>query len=485
MKLTISRINKGLLFFVLLGTFFLILYKALFIPITHDEVATLYLVRDSSFSDILFYTDPDQNNHILNSLLTKISIQIFDIHLWSIRLPNLLFFSFFSIGVWRIVKGIFGFKSYFVVAAGLIFVANPYMLDFLSLCRGYGMSIALTTLSISFLLSFYKTKNIKYTHLTLITACLASYANFSLVYFLAATIFILALGVFLNKNELEGKILKNTTILIFTFLAYAALVAIPLKVILTTNQMIYWESDGFLENTLFPLVENSLSGSKTLFLQEYYAVGVGVIIIIVLGTLYILRRVFNSENRKLLIQKPIFVSTTLLIATIAINLFHCYVLGAPFLNGRIAIFYHPLFMFMLLSIINLPSWNYSHNIKLTLSIITITLTSIHFSQTWKKDVFREWYYDATTYEVIAYLDAIREGKTITIDTHWLFNPAFRFHIEYDNINWLKLKYYNKEILPNTNSDYYYIMWDEEYKIESNFKSVLRFQTGGTLMSRIQ
>ena len=307
MKIATSHVNKILLFIVLAGTFCLILYKALFIPITHDEVATLYLVRDSSFSDILFYTNPDQNNHILNSLLTKISIQIFDIHLWSIRLPNLLFFSFFSIGVWRIVKEIYGFKSYFAVAAGLIFVANPYMLDFLSLSRGYGMSVGLATFSLSYLISFYKHKNLKYAHFTLIAACLASYANFTLIYFLAAILIMITLGIYLYRKEFKGILLKNILALVFFLLGYIALITIPLSVIFSTNQMIYWESDGFIQNTLHPLIVNSLSGSQRIIFTNTYLVAAGVIILFIIGNAFVIKNLFQLKKHALLFTNPLFI----------------------------------------------------------------------------------------------------------------------------------------------------------------------------------
>lgn len=480
MKLTASQFNRLGIGLILIGAFCTIIYKAIVLPITHDEVATLYLVRDSSFSDVLFYSNQDQNNHILNSILTKLSINIFDIQLWSIRLPNLFFFSFFAIGVWRIVKEIFGFSSFFIIPAAAIFVANPYMLDFFSLCRGYGMSLALTTLSISYLLSLFKHKKIRYTYSMLITACFASYANFTLLYFLAAIISVIIVALFIYRKAFKGEILKTSIGLSLVLTCYTLLIIIPLSIILSTNQMIYWSSDGFLENTLFPLLHNSLSGSKTLFLQSSTAVGIGVILIIIISVFYILKKTIVEKNL-LVFSNPIFPSALLLTLTIGINLFHCYVLNAPFLNGRLAVFYHPLFMILFLSFIKTLTPKNLIPIKISLSILTLILTCIHFTQVWKKDNFREWYYDASTYKVINHINAVRNGKQISIDTHWLFNPAFRFHIEFDEIDWLSLRYYNKEILPETNSDYYYIMWDEKQKIEHNFKVAVEYPTGGSLM----
>ncbi|MCH2231977.1 MAG: hypothetical protein MK105_16695 [Crocinitomicaceae bacterium] len=481
MKLLRPQFNRLVTGLILFAVFCTVLYKAIQIPITHDEVATLYRARDSSFSDLLFYTNHDQNNHILNSILTKVSINIFDIHLWSIRLPNILFFLIFAVGVWRIVKLIFGFSSFFIIPATAIFIANPYILDFFSLCRGYGMSLALSTLSISFLLAFFERKNLNFAHLALIFACLASYANFTLVYFLFSVLSIIPLGFIIYRRQFGSRLIKFLIIQSIIIIGYGALVFIPLNIILSTNQMIYWESDGFIENTLLPLLSNSLSGSKTLFLQSSIAVAVGVIAIITFSITYILIKISKSSNHEALFQNPIFASTILLISTILINLFHCYVLDAPFLNGRLAIFYHPLFIVVFLSTIRLISLKEYYSLKTFSSGIILVLTIMHFTQVWRKDIFREWYYDATTYKVLNHLNSIRNNEHITIDSHWLFNPALRFHIEFDPIDWLTLKPYNKEILPNTDSKFYYIMWDEKHKIEQNFRTEVDYQTGGCLM----
>jgi 4-amino-4-deoxy-L-arabinose transferase-like glycosyltransferase len=84
--------------------FSLICYKSFTVPITHDEAWTVLRYLDESAWDIMMYPDSWPNNHILNTLLAKASAGIFGVHDWSVRLPNLLFYWFFAVGVFRFLK---------------------------------------------------------------------------------------------------------------------------------------------------------------------------------------------------------------------------------------------------------------------------------------------------------------------------------------------------------------------------------------------
>ena len=80
-------------FFLILFSF--ILYKAVHLPITHDEFASSVYYPAFGVWEIMMYPDYWPNNHILNTLLVKLSESVFGIEPWSVRLPNLLAFIFF------------------------------------------------------------------------------------------------------------------------------------------------------------------------------------------------------------------------------------------------------------------------------------------------------------------------------------------------------------------------------------------------------
>ncbi len=141
-------------FIVLLATVFvLLLYKALKLPVTNDEVpAAINYIHHTPWQ-IMMFVDHEPNNHILNTLLVKLSVSLFGNKQLILRLPTLLSFLVYGIGIFRINKQILKIDSIFFLPAALFFVSNPYLLDYFGLSRGYGLACALTTLSVSFLIT--------------------------------------------------------------------------------------------------------------------------------------------------------------------------------------------------------------------------------------------------------------------------------------------------------------------------------------------
>lgn len=139
-------------FIVFLCLFLYVIAKAINYPITHDEAGTVFQYVDYkpySIWNIMFWYHPLGNNHILNTLLTKLSVAIFGMKIWSLRLPNILSFLVFFYFSYQLVKTYIK-QDALRFAALLLLCCHPFMLDFFALCRGYGMSLAFLMGTISF-----------------------------------------------------------------------------------------------------------------------------------------------------------------------------------------------------------------------------------------------------------------------------------------------------------------------------------------------
>lgn len=215
-------------FISLFGILFLIiLYKVINVPVSTDESPTVFFYSNFSFWDIMMYPDNIPNNHILNTLFAKCSMIIFGKEQWAIRLPNLLSFIVFGVGVFRILKLVLKPGSYFFLPAAILFI-NPYWLDFFGLCRGYGISSTLVTISVAFMLEAYMFRKPKFIWYSLIASILASYANFSvLVFWVAVTAMVWFYFFIENKKNLK-KVIKPSFIIFFISVAYLALIIIPI-----------------------------------------------------------------------------------------------------------------------------------------------------------------------------------------------------------------------------------------------------------------
>lgn len=113
--------------------------RGMYLPLMHDEIATFYFYVQSG---VIFPPEAhyDANNHVLNSLLSHWSYQIFGSSPLAIRLPNVLSFALYFFAV----KGIAGrieqvvFRWSFLLSVTMSY----FIFEYFSETRGYGISMA-------------------------------------------------------------------------------------------------------------------------------------------------------------------------------------------------------------------------------------------------------------------------------------------------------------------------------------------------------
>ena len=110
------------------------------LSITHDEGLTYLHHVTASYWEIITYGNPwPSNNHLLNSLLAKVGGAVFGLSEASMRWPALLGHGLFLVSTYRICRLFLHGKKR---AIGFLFIAlNPYVLDFFSCSRGYGLGL--------------------------------------------------------------------------------------------------------------------------------------------------------------------------------------------------------------------------------------------------------------------------------------------------------------------------------------------------------
>jgi hypothetical protein len=344
------------------------------------------------------------------------------------------------------------------LAAAILFV-NPFLLDFFGLSRGYGISCALLTLSLSFLISGYKQGRNRDIWISLIIAMLASYANFTLLVFWAAST-ILVIIYFLNQNQWKFRpSLKPLMLIGIISFAYLALIIVPIIKMQSTNEFQYWTSQGFYKETILSLIHNWKYDSAILLgiNSTVISVFIGLILTFNLGYLFLRRK-----STSVIFSSPVFVATMLLLITVLITLTQSILLKTPELSGRTALFIYPLFSAALVAIIGLiPDRNIFVNKIFPISLTLLCLINLTSRVTLKS--VKEWSYDQSNLEVANYLKEIANDKRVSLKTSWFFNPSFTFYSETGKIPWIELHPYDKNIDVNTSAEYYYV-FAEEYKI---------------------
>ncbi|MEO8761919.1 MAG: hypothetical protein ABI388_10655, partial [Bacteroidia bacterium] len=146
-----------------------------------------------------FYSNTDANNHVLNSFLSNVCFHLFGSSPFSLRLPNLLGYLILIFATYKISKHVQQVGSKIFITTALLF--SFHWLSFFSACRGYGLSMALLTMSIAALLDYINnTSNRKLFVVTLLLFQLAMSANLILIIVVALLSVILLIIQLANKK---------------------------------------------------------------------------------------------------------------------------------------------------------------------------------------------------------------------------------------------------------------------------------------------
>ena len=461
-----------------------IAYKVFHIPITHDETATSLHYASFSVWEIMMFPDNWPSNHIFNSLSTKFFINIFGIEQWAVRLPSLLSFIVLFAGVIRLLKILFKNNSVFIIPAASLFLVNSYYLDFFGLTRGYAMASALMTLAISYLFSAFFNNKERAIWIAFGLSIWASYANFTLLVFWVAMVAICTLFFFYTYEKAFKKIIKKIALMAFLSFAYFALIFVPLRKMTSTNQFKFWSSKGFFKDTIVSLIDHWGYNVKLPLGISGIGAGRGLVIFVGLLFVIVLLRFFKTGWNWNNFRKPLTISLFILLLTAAINILQCTILHTPNLSGRTALFFYPLFMITIVSLLAELDEKFKNKYFKTLfAILLFVLPVLRVSKTYSPNYVREWWYDENNLQVMDFLQQQPHEGVITLETHWMFHPSFKFYNKTGKTPFIKLYPYHKELKSDTDAQYYYVFEKDVKKLEKHYQKIKKFGWDRWLLKR--
>ena len=156
--------------------------RAALVPLTYDEAATYLRYIPAGFLPVFKFDVA--TNHFLNTLLTKLFYLVGGDSELVLRMPNLIGYGMymgFSLSILRRL----GHRT--IAFAGFMLLnLNPYLLDYFSLSRGYGLSLGFLMGAIFFLFKFLTRVRTgaaagRELSAALLFGCAAVMANFSLL----------------------------------------------------------------------------------------------------------------------------------------------------------------------------------------------------------------------------------------------------------------------------------------------------------------
>ncbi|MES2591365.1 MAG: hypothetical protein V4608_05740 [Bacteroidota bacterium] len=462
MQLPSSTRNKYvtyLLFILGAFIFFYTVIRAQLLSITWDEAYSyLQFVRHK----ILIpekYEAMDANNHVLNTWLNIQSTKFLGVSEFVLRLPSLfghLLFLFFS---YKIVRN-FENKA-LLLASFLIINLNPYLLDFFSLSRGYGLSIGLMMASIYYLYVFItKEYKIKYAVYTTMYGMLATVANFVALNYIVVATGLLLLLMFVNAVQAnvswKGRTIQfiRSAALPCIILMFSLWVLVPIALKLKdSGALFYGGNTGFWKDTVGTIVDRSLYEVGYNYWFQRVLKGL-VVLSLLMAACFVVINFFKKQFTN--IHVFICVLILLLGLTVLSTIVQHYWFGTLYLIDRTALFFILLFNLLFVFLIN--EWGAKNKLLPLIGYAAGGLAVCHFVMAMNFTYVLEWKSNADVKQMIADLENVKsipvEADNVSIGMPLAFSQSVNFYRAVAHRNWINTAEPTKEV--NFLNDYLYL-----------------------------
>lgn len=351
--------------------FIYLILRAIYVEPLHDEIATLFHYIDYGKifgKDIIL----DANNHLLNSVLSKICYSIFGDHLWAIRLPNVLSFILYFYAIYKLATLLkSSFLKYILILSA---TCIPYILDYFAYSRGYGLSMAFLVFSIYKVIQLNKNYTTWNMLLFASSSVLAIYSNLNII--LVSMIAFLIIGIKLIRDyQLEKSIssLKSyATISVITLLAlsYAIIFAYLLK---QNGALYYGNLDGLWLTTGATLSKYCLNTDW---------IGIKYILsVFILGFVCHFIWIWKKDGFESLLENPAAILILLLLGNLVAIELMALILHMNYPEDRVGM--HLVILFILITIFILDEYLLLRWISIVLlcfPILTVKGFNLHTSQ---------------------------------------------------------------------------------------------------------
>lgn len=482
------KLENRILYAILAMTGLYVAIRAWLLPITVDEASTaLMQVPRRVVDTLLFETDNTPNNHILNTLLIKITTGMFGWHQFVVRIPVLLgalLYGWASLQLVRAISPSFRVR----LLALLLMLGNPYLLEFFSFARGYGLAAGLMTMAIWQAWRFFSLNEWKPLRNAGLFAGLAVYANFTLLIFCVPFIVLLFWACW-QLNPSRAGFWKKAKPLAITTLVFMVLLYTPLARVAKSHDIATWNAlDSCFESVKqfigASVHHNAYLGRQTdLWLTWFAIIGALASGIAACIRWKRIRWQFKTDPRVWVVS--------LLFGAIIANLVQVWPGKTPYLQPRLFLFYWPLFA---LAISCGYAWVNERFGKQKFWIAAaplLLLGTINTVRTLDIRSSHEWYHDIGTFTVLDYLKKSYEAEgrkePYLLDTEWFMQNSFLFHIEknsYGCAKYIKLPPFHGARSPMKGADFYYaINSDRTQEALADYDIVLRIPNSSLVLMR--
>lgn len=422
--------------------------RAILISISHDEALTFLIHAQGSLGNIFAFRLPYQiNNHLLHTLLVKFCLNIFGAFEPVMRIPALAGHLLYLSGVFLILRKISRGAIFF--AGSLLLSTNPYLLDYFSCARGYGLGLGFAILGLYFLIQDFEgfRQNFRgYDALTgsmfLAFAALSNLTYLNVYVTLAGLAIISDVWMIGERRRRETLQKKPFTILFQrsllpwfpSLIMLAILYTKPIILLRRVDQLCYGGSNGLWLNTIPSLVESTQYGISYMGM-DVILWGRRIVALIILsacavmGIKIITRKLERNKDELFIYFFALLILSGLCITTQHILLNTLYVIH------RTAIYFIPIFYFFVIvfwsSVREAGNSFFRRSADILFSAFILILF-IHFVHCANFHYFSDWKYDAGTKKMMTLLKSELEQRgtdkgEYSIGNTWLYEPGINYY----------------------------------------------------------
>jgi hypothetical protein len=388
--------------------------RAVSVDITYDEALTIKEFVPNSAYHIISYEHVNTNNHILNTLLIKLLFASGIQSKFLARVPNLLAFGLYAYFAFRItvryLKPLPGLGCF------LLLLLNPFLLDFFSLARGYGLSFGFLMASFYFLLRY--TENLESGMALRATGLcgIAVVANFSLLICWMVIFFLVLTGSIAFRKTVNPRktIFKTLAVVVPLF----AIIYEPIRKSHVEGLLFYGGNTGFFQDTLVSLAKYTFYSP-----DPRPSVIISLIVFLVIFGIVFVVSLYLNRN----IRAPKNVLVFLIVGCILFVELQHRVLGSLYIIDRTALFFYPLFILAFsLALNDLPAlW-----MKTSLMVTAIIMFGLNFGLRCNFYKTALWYFESHSQTLLSHFNTLgaAKGKPVRIGYTWPFDEAIDYYL---------------------------------------------------------
>ena len=440
------------------------------VPITHDEAETYWLYATASFKNITANIPVTANNHMLNSLITKVFIGIFGHHIFFLRLGNILAQIAYLAFSYRLCHKLFR-SDRWVLMAFVLLNFNPFLFDFWGLSRGYGLSLAFMMASLYYFIRFKIENDPGAVWASLILGVLSVYSSFSALNYYVALIGVL---VFWSLATKQLTIRTVTLPVVAISMGLYALVAHPLIELNDSGEFYFGSTEGVVNGTIASIIKETVFGSPKY--QSYYTLAAGLFtaVHLAIGIFWGSRLFVRRARREVQLGFSVWCILMLILLSLKTQFI---LLDTPYIIERSALFLYPLAIVVLVYwIYTLELWQWARTS--VVAVLMALAVMINFAFNVNTRYARSWRFNMHDKELMSIVIAEQDGHRAKLKLYWAFVPSFRYNAKqlYPG-KFQQIEKRGQRAWANTRYDYYYIHRDQLAEVPDGYRLIKSYEDG--------